>query len=698
MTKAREIAELGQKLTVDGSGNLDIAGTGTFDGLTTDGNITNNAGLKIKGYYSNASGDGYNANLGVTGNETYLQSMNGNATNSLNLDGSTIKFRSGTFDEAMRIHSTGNVTIGGNADMGAPLLIYKVDSTAYDAGQDDGQDGVGATIMAWNSDQADNGFAQILFRNRGSGVGISRIVSLSQGSGTTDLAFVTEHGNVKSEKMRITSDGKLGLGDTNPDTKLHVEELDSGNSKQLVSLVNPGGNSGSGARLWLSGTNATTRGAYIEGQSRSTGNNHDMIFATSAVSSTPSERMRLTHDGLLGIGVTDPDKALHVKSGTNNSDIARFTGDQASNGLLISTFSSGGNDRGVTLEAPDRINFETNDTLRAYVNDNGLNVPHGQKVSFSTKSGYSRSSGGSAFSIRIGRMDGIGSRARIEVTGSRSYGDHRLSQIVVEAGQGNASDEFGLNIYNIGQSAPDLSNNSSDFRFYTDRIDGDSYDIWMWVGSFARIDIQVTEQTGFTQLFDQSSGTGVSVPATAVETNNERVTSVQADVVNIRKADGSVIARFDPDGLKFGTDTAAANGLSDYEEGTWTPSPISGSGFTIATNRGCTYTKIGRMVHITANLSLDYSGSNGNVQVEITGLPFTPKAGNAGRANAQPWVDYVDTGVAGTIQAGIWDASNRIRHYVTRTDSNSNQLSLTANDLNSSSNTEYQLNITYLTE
>ena len=26
MTKAREIAELGQKLTVDGSGNLDIAG------------------------------------------------------------------------------------------------------------------------------------------------------------------------------------------------------------------------------------------------------------------------------------------------------------------------------------------------------------------------------------------------------------------------------------------------------------------------------------------------------------------------------------------------------------------------------------------------------------------------------------------------------------------------------------------------
>ena len=104
------------------------------------------------------------------------------------------------------------------------------------------------------------------------------------------------------------------------------------------------------------------------------------------------------------------------------------------------------------------------------------------------------------------------------------------------------------------------------------------------------------------------------------------------------------------------------------------------------------------MVHITANLSLDYSGSNGGVQVEISGLPFTPKSGNEGRANAQPWVDYVDTGVAGSIQAGIWDGQPKIRHYVTRTDSNSNQLSLTADDLNSSSQTEYQLNITYLTD
>ena len=37
MTKAREIAELGQKLTVDGSGNLDIAGTVEANNIQVEG-------------------------------------------------------------------------------------------------------------------------------------------------------------------------------------------------------------------------------------------------------------------------------------------------------------------------------------------------------------------------------------------------------------------------------------------------------------------------------------------------------------------------------------------------------------------------------------------------------------------------------------------------------------------------------------
>ena len=72
------------------------------------------------------------------------------------------------------------------------------------------------------------------------------------------------------------------------------------------------------------------------------------------------------------------------------------------------------------------------------------------------------------------------------------------------------------------------------------------------------------------------------------------------------------IARFTPDGLCFGSDTAAANALDDYEEGTWTP---GGSWTTISAE----YIKIGRMVY--AGFSIRANATSGTAQ--ITGLPFT---------------------------------------------------------------------------
>jgi hypothetical protein len=82
----------------------------------------------------------------------------------------------------------------------------------------------------------------------------------------------------------------------------------------------------------------------------------------------------------------------------------------------------------------------------------------------------------------------------------------------------------------------------------------------------------------------------------------------------------STRARIDSDGLKFGTDSAAANALDDYEEGTWSVSDGSGAGlsFTLDKNR---YTKIGRFV--MAHTRVTYpTTSDGNTAT--LALPFTP--------------------------------------------------------------------------
>ena len=74
-------------------------------------------------------------------------------------------------------------------------------------------------------------------------------------------------------------------------------------------------------------------------------------------------------------------------------------------------------------------------------------------------------------------------------------------------------------------------------------------------------------------------------------------------------------------GILFGTDTAAANALDDYEEGTWTPTQGTFTTWTSPTFVA-TYTKIGRLVQVNLRQTAGTVGwaSGGS----MAGLPFTP--------------------------------------------------------------------------
>ncbi len=58
-----------------------------------------------------------------------------------------------------------------------------------------------------------------------------------------------------------------------------------------------------------------------------------------------------------------------------------------------------------------------------------------------------------------------------------------------------------------------------------------------------------------------------------------------------------------PNGLGFGSDTATANVLDDYEEGTYTPADASGAGLSLTNNTTARYTKIGRMMYIQFDIT-----------------------------------------------------------------------------------------------
>lgn len=76
-------------------------------------------------------------------------------------------------------------------------------------------------------------------------------------------------------------------------------------------------------------------------------------------------------------------------------------------------------------------------------------------------------------------------------------------------------------------------------------------------------------------------------------------------------------------GVQFGGGTSV---LNYYEEGPWTPS-FTGSGVTVTyTSRTGSYQRIGNYVFVNATILIATSTTTG-AKVTVTGLPFTPAAG-----------------------------------------------------------------------
>jgi len=76
-------------------------------------------------------------------------------------------------------------------------------------------------------------------------------------------------------------------------------------------------------------------------------------------------------------------------------------------------------------------------------------------------------------------------------------------------------------------------------------------------------------------------------------------------------------------GILFGSDTAAANTLDDYEEGTWTPVYFDDTGNLPFALAEANYVKIGRQVTVQARFNGAMTHTTSGF-LQVSGLPFTP--------------------------------------------------------------------------
>jgi hypothetical protein len=74
-------------------------------------------------------------------------------------------------------------------------------------------------------------------------------------------------------------------------------------------------------------------------------------------------------------------------------------------------------------------------------------------------------------------------------------------------------------------------------------------------------------------------------------------------------------------GITFNNSSATVNStLNDYEVGTYTPTDQSGAGLSLTINQTATYTKIGKIVNVTFNIT--YPTTSSTLGASIS-LPFT---------------------------------------------------------------------------
>jgi|6_EtaG_2_1085325.scaffolds.fasta_scaffold02531_6 hypothetical protein len=224
----------------------------------------------------------------------------------------------GTLAEKMRISSSGYVGIGV-----APANMLHVEAA-------DGES-VNTHVAA--------------FKNLESTAGDSEGVLIQAGTSASDSALEVNN-QAGNGLFSVKGDGKVGIGEAAPENTLHVK--DDGIAAAIIERTNGSATTGLGDALIIkcstTGDMADTFGSTIHFSIEDPGaansplafigavmagaeNTGDLIFHTYATG-TPSENMRITSAGKVGIGIDAPTAKLHIDQASASGAVPVITLDQ----------------------------------------------------------------------------------------------------------------------------------------------------------------------------------------------------------------------------------------------------------------------------------------------------------------------------------------------------------------------------------
>ena len=425
-----------ERMRLDSSGRLGLGTSNPGSPLTIESNAGNQIKItypSIASYYLNATSGGDFA-INKDGTERVRIDTSGRL-----LIGSSSAPSAGSWAQYAKLTVKGYV--GGDAETGILNISRGEASTSIVSGEDIG-------VISF-SDTTGNEYAWIRCAadaNAGSGDYPGRLVFSTTSDGAAS----------PTERMRIDSSGRLGIGTTSPQ---HL--LDCASIGRFTGKTN-GAASGTGIEI---GYDPDTTTGFIQSYNRATSayvstavDGSDVRFKISG-----AERARIDSSGRLGLGTSSPSDALHIASGnfrlTNGSAFTSSNATIAS----ISSFAGSANQFETT-----KISFETD----AFVNrgeivfstgDDSNTCTEKARIDYLGRLGLGTSSPAGLLDVRgeikAGSFDSINGTTLLSdsyTTGGASFGS-----LCIERGTG----VFALttNIKHAENAAGYISTNTVDF-------------------------------------------------------------------------------------------------------------------------------------------------------------------------------------------------------------------------------------------
>ena len=417
----------------------------------------------------------------------------------------------------------------------------------------------------------------------------------------------------------------------------------------------------------------TERTANTAKTSTTINNNADnRVITGSGTANTLEGEANLTFDG----------DDLLLKSSTDGRRIS-FAGDGTSHymkydntlgGIILNgyggiTFETNGTNERVRIDSAGDLLIGHSSSVTASGNDNRVQI-HGGNFADSTLfiGRYANGSSGACLSLGMSRNGTVGSQTIVQ------DGDE-VGKIRFYGSDGNNFDNFCAEIRAQIDGTPGSDDMPGRLVFQTTADGATSPTERMRIASSGNVGIGTTSPASLFHLkatapIQQLEASSYSSYIGTAQANDNIGNGTKAGNLVLRGQTGVSISgnggtatqvKIDADGLKFGTDTAAANALDDYEEGTWTMTAQSGAdsiGQNAANQR---YTKIGNVVTVVGEVT-GLTNATGST-LNIAGLPYNVAWGREGAGSCFSNNVTFPSGYSGPTMYS-WADTDRLRVYV----------------------------------